>query len=65
MNGLGRLVCVSPQECGEYMWRGLYASQAGMSRRNRHGGDIGDKNFWSPPEAKEKVWAHTLEETAK
>lgn len=64
-NGLGHLIGVSPDECAAYMWYGMYAAQKGMYRRNRHGEDIGDKNLWSPPGVKEKVWDHTLEETSK
>ena len=64
-DGLARLVGVSPEDCGEYMWHGLYAAQAGWSRRDRHGEDVGNKNLWSPEGAKEKIWEHTLEETSK
>lgn len=64
-NALGRVIGISPEECGQYMWHGLYGSKAGMSRRNKYGEDVGEKNLWSPPEGKEKLWAHTLDETSK
>ena len=58
------VIGVPADDCGEYMWHGLYASTKGWYRRNRHGEDIGDKNMWSTPEAKEKLWEHTLRETS-
>ena len=65
-DGLARMIGVSPVDCGEYMWHGIYSAKAGSANRlDKHGEDIGDKNLWSPPGAKEKVWEHTLEETSK
>lgn len=64
-HGLGRVVGVAPDECAAYMWRGLYAGEKGWFRRDRHGEDVGAKNMWSPPGAKEKIWEHTLAETSK
>lgn len=55
---------VTTDDCGEYMWHGLYASTRGWFRYNRHGENVGDKNMWSTPEAKEKLWEHTLKETS-
>ena len=63
--GLARLIAVSPEDCGEYMWNGLYAAKAGWSRRDKHGEDVGDKNLWAPEGAKETVWEHTLAATSE
>lgn len=63
-NALTRAIGVTADDCGEYMWHGLYAGAKGWFRRNRHGEDVGDKNMWSTPEAKEKLWEHSLKETS-
>ena len=63
---LGYVLGNSADDCGEYMWHGVYGAKAGTAGRfNRHGEDIGDRYLWSPPGAKEKVWEHTLKETSK
>ena len=52
---------VTAEACGEYMWRGLYASQAGWFRMDNHGEVMKAKALSS--ELKSKVWDHTLEVT--
>lgn len=65
-DGLASVFSVSPLDCGEYMWHGVYAAKSAVAGRfDRHGEDIGDKKLFTVPEAKEKVWMHTLEETSK
>jgi hypothetical protein len=64
-DALGHLIGKSADECAEYMWRGLYASQKGYFRYSQYGEEVGDKNLHSTPESKQKVWEHTLEETSR
>lgn len=64
VSALSCVVGVSADDCAEYMWHGLYAVTQGWSRRNPRGEDVGAKYMWSTPEAKQKLWDHTLSETS-
>ncbi|GJE87538.1 NAD(P)-dependent dehydrogenase [Phanerochaete sordida] len=63
-SALLRVFGTSADDCGDYMWHGLYAGTQGWYRRNRHGEDVGDRNMWSTTEAKYKLWEHTLRTTS-
>lgn len=61
---IGHLAGVSAEECAEYMWRGMYASRAGWSRRDDHGEEVKAKSSPYPPEAMDQLWEHTLKATS-
>ena len=54
---------VSRQECGEWMWHGMFISEKGFSRRGSNGSDIGKKGYYGTPEAVKALWDHTVEVT--
>jgi hypothetical protein len=59
---VGRVGGVTAEACGEYMWRGLYASRAGWCRMDNHGEVMKVDSLSS--ELRSKVWDHTLEVTS-
>lgn len=61
---IGHLAGISPEECGENMWRGLYAAKAGWARMDSHGDEVQQKSSPYPAEAKEQLWEHTLKATS-
>ncbi|KAF9531507.1 hypothetical protein CPB83DRAFT_849152 [Crepidotus variabilis] len=64
LNTLFRPFSVSPEECAEYMWHGIYAtaSKPGAWRTDTHGGDLGKKRYYGDEEQRTKLWEHTSEE---
>lgn len=50
---------------GEYMLSALLQGEKGTYRRGSSGEDIGHKGYYGTDEAREKLWAHTVEETAR
>ncbi|KAF8645242.1 hypothetical protein AX16_008069 [Volvariella volvacea WC 439] len=48
---------VSPADCAEYQWSGLYKAGAGPTRVGSKGEDLGRRKF--TPEEMSKVWEHT------
>ncbi|TFY69666.1 hypothetical protein EVG20_g3054 [Dentipellis fragilis] len=64
-------VTVSQDECGEYLWSGLYRSVptlgsgsiVGAYRIDSQGRDLGTKRYYGSPEKRIAVWKHTLQAT--
>jgi hypothetical protein len=64
-------VTVSQDECGEYLWSGLYRIEAGVGscgipgayRITRKGQDMGMKNYLVTPELRKALWERTAKET--
>ncbi|KIK52348.1 hypothetical protein GYMLUDRAFT_251290 [Collybiopsis luxurians FD-317 M1] len=59
---------MSPEDCGEYQLHGILhsASRAGAWRIGKYGDDIGkERGYYCSDEAREKLWNHTVQVTAK
>ncbi|TDL26766.1 NAD(P)-binding protein [Rickenella mellea] len=65
-------ITVSQDECGEYLWSGLYriaASGAGSAgvrgayRIGSKGEDLGKMKYFGTPEQRKALWEHTIKET--
>lgn len=57
------LLFTTPDVCAEHMLYALLDSKPGMSLRNRHGDDVGMKNYPTTEGAQEAMWEHSLKET--
>ncbi|KII87958.1 hypothetical protein PLICRDRAFT_42507 [Plicaturopsis crispa FD-325 SS-3] len=53
---------ISQEESGEYMLRGLLSSEKGVNYKGSRAEDLG-RNPSSTPEARKKLWDHTVEAT--
>jgi hypothetical protein len=54
----------TPVECGAFMWYGLLkAPQGGSMRMGENGENIGRKNYNGRPEARQKLWEHSVKAT--
>lgn len=66
-----RPITVSQDECGEYLWSGLYRITAdagsgdipGAYRIGSKGEDLGMKNYYGTPEKRKALWERTSRET--
>ncbi|THH15924.1 hypothetical protein EW146_g4632 [Bondarzewia mesenterica] len=64
-------ITVSQDECGEYLWSGLYRSVAGAGsgsipgayRIGSKGEDLGMKRYFGTPEKRKALWEHTAKVT--
>jgi hypothetical protein len=63
VNSVFRPFTVSPADCAEYLWHGMYASssKAGAYRVGSHGEDLGKKNYYGDDEQRTRLWEHTEE----
>ncbi|KAK2467310.1 hypothetical protein APHAL10511_000545 [Amanita phalloides] len=61
--------CVSPQDCAEYMWHGVFNSTGdegsadvkGAWRIGSNGENLGRKNYFGDETQRIRLWEHTLE----
>jgi len=63
MYGIMYPFSLSPDECAEFMLHALFDGENGMFRRGSKGEDIGKARYFGSEEAREKLWAHTVEVT--
>jgi len=62
---------VSQDECGEYLWSGLYSITAsagsgeipGSYRIGSKGEDLGMKSYFGTPEKRKALWEQTCKDT--
>lgn len=64
MNTVFRPLLTSPEDCGEYMWHGVFNSTKGACRTGSNGEDLGKKRYFGNEESRKKLWEHTVEATA-
>ncbi|KAH9931034.1 NAD-P-binding protein [Amylocystis lapponica] len=55
-------VTVPAAACAEHLFWGLTQAQAGASRRNNKGDDIGKTRYYGTEEARDRLWEHTVSE---
>jgi hypothetical protein len=58
-----RFLGVTLEDCGEYLLYGFMRAPAGASRIGSKGEDLNGKGLYTSDEVREKLWAHTVEET--
>jgi hypothetical protein len=54
---------VTPEDCAEYMWHGLFNSTKGAFRIRSHGENIGKTRYFGTEAQRKKLWEHTWEIT--
>jgi len=63
MHNLLQPFTVSPLDCAEYLWHGIYANsfKPGASRVGSNGEDLGKKKYYGDNEQRTRLWEHTEE----
>ena len=63
VNSVFRPFTVSPTDCAEYLWHGVYTSSTkpGAFRVGSCGEDLAKKNYYGDDEQRKRVWEHTEE----
>lgn len=53
---------VAPEECGQYMWNGIYntATAPGAWRTGSTGEDLKKKRYFGDESQRKAVWEHTV-----
>jgi len=64
VNIASRPFSVSPTDCADYLWHGVYTKslKPGAFRVGSNGEDLGKQNYYGDDEQRTRLWKHTEEE---